>query len=156
MTKEELTKLKENKGIKFIYKIPCSLYEEGFEYIIVGDINTFIKDNIRAFSLDDWFLRMYAGSLLPYVCSTLTKSGKIKEYLNIYEKPDLMKLRKFILSNEYTNEIIQECLWGIQVIEEFKVNRPDVFKTKCSSTEALNKFMKAVDPIYKMNLNERK
>ena len=53
MTKEELKKYKENKDIKFIYKIPCSFYEEGYEYIVVGDNITSKNDNVTFFSLDD-------------------------------------------------------------------------------------------------------
>jgi hypothetical protein len=53
---------------------------------------------------------MRAGSLLPYVCSTLTKQRKIKEYLNIYERPNLLEFRKFILSDSISKkEINQEC-----------------------------------------------
>lgn len=163
MNKEEIKKLKENKDIKFIYKIPCSLYDEGFEYIIVGNILTETKENIRRFSLDDWFLRMNTGSLLPYVCSTLPRSGKIKEYLNIYDKPDLIKLRKLLIDSTMgmymtltDNEVIQESLWGIQIIKESKVNRPDVFKDKNILSKSFSMFLQAVDPIYKMSLNNER
>ena len=44
MNKEEIKELKENKDIKFIYKLPCSFFDEGFEYIIIG-YNTNIEDN---------------------------------------------------------------------------------------------------------------
>ena len=54
---------------------------------------------------------MQAGSLLSYVCSITVKKHKIKEFLNIYDKPDLLKFRKFILNIDLpNNEIIQECL----------------------------------------------
>lgn len=53
MTKEEIRQLKENKDIKFIYKIPCSLYEKGYEYIVVGGNITSKNDNVTFFSLDD-------------------------------------------------------------------------------------------------------
>lgn len=155
MTKEEIKQLKENKDIKFIYKIPCSLYDEGYEYVIVGSTITAKHDNIRTFNLDDWFLRMKSGSLLPYVCSTLPKSGKIKEYLNIYDKPNLLNLRTFLLRSADSTEIIQESLWGLQIIKEFKVNRPDVFKSTDKLDNALQLFLTAVDPMYKMSLNER-
>lgn len=158
MTKEELKIYKENKEVKFIYRLPCSLYNEGFEYIIVGNNIIVQGDNIRIFSLEDWFIRMKSGSLLPYVCSILSKSGKIKEYINIYEKPDIINLRKYIMeqftlySGEHTDnikkELIQECLWGIQVIREFKVNRIDVFKEKINNP--FKEFMIASTPIYKM------
>ena len=107
---------------------------------------------------------MQSGSLLPVVCATINKSGKIKEYVNIYEKTDIIKLRKYILGLvtyfqaiyedpgcprvELKREIDQECLWGIQTIKEFKVNRIDVFKEEHENP--LKEFITAVDPIYKM------
>ena len=158
MTKEELKVYKENKEVKFIYKLPCSLYDEGYEYIIVGNNIVSKDDNIRIFSLEDWFIRIKSGSLLPYVCSILSKSGKVKEYINIYEKPDIINLRKYIMErsalynaehmHHIDKELIQECLWGIQVIREFKVNRVDVFKEKTKNP--FEEFMIASAPIYKM------
>lgn len=53
MTTEELNKLKENSNIQFIYKIPNSLYNEKYEYIIIGDNPDIKADNIRTFSCDD-------------------------------------------------------------------------------------------------------
>lgn len=162
MTKDELKQLKENKDIKFIYKIPCSFYDEGYEYIIIGSNPDVNEQNVRFFSLDGWFLLMKSGSILPYVCSILSKSGKIKEYINIYEKPDIIMLRKYIInrasylesiSKSLVNmdmEIIQECLWGIQVIKESRVNRVDVFKERIN--DPFNEFMIASEPIYKMSL----
>lgn len=159
MTKEEIKQLKENKDIKFIYKIPCSLFNEGFEYIIIG-YNIDIKDNsVRIFTIDDWFTLMKSGSILPYVCSTLSKSGKIKELINIYEKPNILKLRHYINDLNLIDKktLIQECLWGEQFIKEGKVNRVDVFKNKYYDlTNAIGRFYDAADPIYKMSLNERK
>ena len=168
MTKEEIRQLKENKYIKFIYKIPCSFYEEGYEYIVVGDNITSKNDNVTFFSLDDWFLRMKSGSLLPYVCSILSKSGKIKEYVNIYEKPDIIKLRRYIIARvtylqginkdlpNIDMDITRECLWGIQIIKESKVNRIDVFKGKI--VNPLKDFITISEPIYKMwkECNERR
>lgn len=110
MTKDELKQLVENKQIKFIYKIPCSLYKDGFEYIVIGydlDIN---KDDVRTFTIDDWFLFMKAGSILPYTCATLSKTGKIKEFINIYEKPDVLALRRYIGTITDQHILIQECL----------------------------------------------
>lgn len=147
----DIKQLKENGEIKFIYKLPNSLYDEGFEYIIVGDVNEEIP-NGRTFTIEEWFNKMDSGSLLPYVCATLPKKNKIKEYLNIYSKPDVLKLRRYITSLE-NDELIQECLWGIQVIKEFKVNRPDVFKDKSSLFTAVDDFYDAVDPIYKMKID---
>lgn len=157
MTKEEIKQLKENKDIKFIYKIPCSLFDEGFEYIIIGDNINIKNDNIKTFTMNDWFLLMECSSMLPYVCSILSKSGKIKEFINIYEKPDILTLRQYI--NTITNKkiLIQECLWGEQFIKEGRVNRIDVFKNKYYDvTNAIGRFYDASDPIYKMSLNGRK
>lgn len=157
MTKEELKELKENKDIKFIYKIPNSLYDEKYEYIIIGFISRSRENNIRRFSIDDWFLQMKAGSLLPYVCSTLTKSGKIKELVNIYEKPDILEVRKFINTLTNQTDLIQECLWGEQYIKEGKVNRIDVFKNKhYDPIYAINQFYDTVNPIYEMRLKNGK
>lgn len=142
---------KHNENIKYCYKLPNSSKESGFEYIIIGDIKDSIPDS-RIFTMDEWFKKMESGSLLPYVCCTLSKKYKIKEYLNIYSKPDVLKLRRLILDLD-GDELIQECLWGIQVIKEFKVNRPDVFKDKTSLFTAIDDFYDAVDPIYKMQFN---
>lgn len=155
MTKEEIKQLKENKDIKFIYKIPCSLYDEGFEYIIIGDIKTEKKDNVRCFSLDDWFLRMKSGSLLPYVCATLSKSGKVKEYLNIYEKPNLLSLRNFLSHTKDPIELKQESLWGCQMIRESKINRPDMFKAILDTDKCVQLFLVEIDPMYRMSLNDK-
>ena len=146
-----LNTLKQNKEIKYIFKLPNSYYEEGFEYIIVGNVEDEIP-NSRIFTTDQWFNKMDSGSLLPYVCSILPKKYKVKEYLNIYSKPDVLKLRRLITSLDGI-ELIQECLWGIQVIKEFKVNRPDVFKDKNSLFNAVDSFYEAVDPIYRMQFN---
>lgn len=162
LTKENLQKLKENKDVKFIYKLPCSFWEEKFEYVIIGDLDTKEDNNVKYFSLDDWFLLMKSGSLLPYVCSTLNKSGKIKEFINIYEKPNIVKFRRYItdrakmLDQMYKNlsnmeyVVNQECLWGIQIIKEGRVNRVDIFKEKCENP--LKEFIKLSDPIYKMQI----
>ncbi|MEG0773595.1 hypothetical protein [Clostridium sp.] len=157
MTKKELQELKKSQDIKFIYKIPCSLYAypDNIQYIIIGDIQTQDKNNIRMFSLDDWFLRMNNGSFLPYVCSTLSRAYKIKEYLNIYNIPNLLTFRKFILSIDTPSEIIQECLWAMQFIKEYKVNRPDVFHKVYDHKKILNAFLTTIEPMYKMSLNER-
>jgi hypothetical protein len=146
-----LDTLKQNKEIKYIFKLPNSYYEEGFEYIIVGNVEDEIP-NSRIFTTEQWFDKINSGSLLPYVCSILPKKYKVKEYLNIYSKPDVLKLRRLITSLDGI-ELIQECLWGIQVIKEFKVNRPDVFKDTNSLFNAVDSFYEAVDPIYRMQFN---
>lgn len=61
---------------------------------------------------------LYSGSLLPYVCATSSRKYRVKEYINIYERPNLLKLRKYVLSLADENEIIEQCLWGIQVLQE--------------------------------------
>lgn len=53
MNIDKLNSYKENEEIKFIFKIPCSLYEEGFKYIIVGNVETKQKSNEFYFSLED-------------------------------------------------------------------------------------------------------
>ena len=141
--KSDILKLKQDSGIKFIYEIPES---SNFEYIIVGDVETKVEDNVRYFSLEDWFTRMRAGSLLPYVCSTLTKQRKIKEYLNIYERPNLLAFRKFILSDSIPKkEVNQECGWALQIMSEFKVNRPNINQ----EIDHLKLFLKEIDPTFK-------
>lgn len=157
INKEQIIALKENKEVLYFYKLPCSLYHSGFEYVIVGNILKDAYDNVRYFKSEDWFARIESGSLLPLVCSTLNKSGKIKEYVNVYQKPDIIKLRLLIQRSVLNStdiltpkEVIQESLWGIQVIKEFKVNRVDVFKTDINPTVAFQEFMKVSEPIYKM------
>lgn len=46
-----LNTLKQNKEIKYIFKLPNSYYEEGFEYIIVGNVEDEIP-NSRIFTTD--------------------------------------------------------------------------------------------------------
>ena len=71
MNKEEIKELKENKDIKYIYKIPCSLFETDL-LVIIGNIKTkYDKEkHCLYFSFEDWFQRTDCGDLLPYVCST--------------------------------------------------------------------------------------
>lgn len=98
---------------------------------------------------------MINGSLLPYVCNTLNKSYKIKEYINIYTKPDPLKTRSYISKLSDKSDVIRECLWTIQFVKEGKVNRPDVFKTQKSYSEVLKEFYDVVDPIYYMKLKNK-
>lgn len=53
-------------------------------------------------------------------------------------------------------DITRECLWGIQIIKESKVNRIDVFKGKI--VNPLKDFITISEPIYKMwkECNERR
>lgn len=53
-SKEDLQVLKENKEILYIYRLPCSLFDCGFEYIIVGNLSSMERyDNVRYFKLDE-------------------------------------------------------------------------------------------------------
>lgn len=161
-SKEEIQALKENKEVLYFYKLPCSLFDSGFQYIIVTDALEPPEkyDNVKYLSSQCWFQRMQNGSLLPIVCTSLGKSYKIKEYVSVYVKPDIIKLRKLLENSllgacKYPwslsdDEIIQESLWGIQVIKEGRVNRIDVFKTDTTSSIAFQEFMKVSKPIYKM------
>lgn len=161
-SKEEIQALKENKEVLYFYKLPCSLFDSGFQYIIVTDAPEPPEkyDNVKYLSSQCWFQRMQNGSLLPIVCTSLGKSYKIKEYVSVYVKPDIIKLRKLLKNSllgacKYPwslsdDEIIQESLWGIQVIKEGRVNRIDVFKTDTTSSIAFQEFMKVSEPIYKM------
>lgn len=161
-SKEEIQALKENKEVLYFYKLPCSLFDSGFQYIIVTDALEPPEkyDNVKYLSSQCWFQRMQNGSLLPIVCTSLGKSYKIKEYVSVYVKPDIIKLRKLLKNSllgacKYPwslsdDEIIQESLWGIQVIKEGRVNRIDVFKTDTTSSIAFQEFMKVSEPIYKM------
>nr|DAE74511.1 MAG TPA: hypothetical protein [Bacteriophage sp.] len=36
-SKEDIQALKENKEVLYFYKLPCSLFDSGFRYIIVTD-----------------------------------------------------------------------------------------------------------------------
>ena len=46
-----LNTLKQNKEIKYIFKLPNSYYEDGFEYIIVGNVEDKIP-NSRIFTIE--------------------------------------------------------------------------------------------------------
>lgn len=97
-SKEEIQALKENKEVLYFYKLPCSLFDSGFQYIIVTDALEPPEkyDNVKYLSSQCWFQRMQNGSLLPIVCTLLGKSYKMKEYVSVYIKPDIIKLRKLL------------------------------------------------------------
>lgn len=159
MTNEQLNTLKEDKSILYIYKIPCSL-NNNFQYVIIGDTVTKYDNYDCYFKLDDWFSLLDKGSLLPYVCSTIGKRGKIKESINIYKKPDLLALRKYILTESIPEwRLFQEILWAKQIQTEFKINRPDVFKIIKFDTESTKKylqdFLRSTDNMYKKKFEER-
>ena len=96
---------------------------------------------------------MNSGSILNYVCATLSKKYKIKEYLNIFQKPDLLKLRSYILHLKNDKDIIQECLYGEQYIKLGKIYQLDVFKNKPNVQESLQLFLNSVFPIYEHNID---
>lgn len=148
MTNDKLNQLKENKEVKFIYKLPCSFYDDKFEYIVVGDIKL-KQPNVTLYSLQQWFALLESGSLKGYVCAILPRKYKIKEYLNMYQKPDMLKLRHYVLNIHNDKDIVQECSWGIQCIKEGKVNRIDVFKDNYFTQDVRSDFLKLVAPIYK-------
>lgn len=149
MTKNIIDSLKKNVNIKFFYKLPCSYWDEGFEYIIVGD-SLESDPNIVIYSIEEWLQLMESGSLLPYICGTLPKKYKLKEYLNMYKKPDMLALRRYI--NKLTNihSIFRESIWGKQLIQEGRVYRIDPYKEmEFDPQKAKQEFDIAVDPIYK-------
>ena len=149
MSNIDVTKLKNNEDIKYIYLIPNSLFEDGLQYIIIGDIDTESEDNVFCYSLKDWFGIMKSGSLLPYACATLKKKYKPKEYLNIYEKPDLLKFRKFILNDGVSEwESIQQLCWALQIMDEFKINRYDSFASTIDLDDVLSAFLKRVEGMF--------
>lgn len=157
MTKEELKKLKENKEIKYIYKIPCSLFSDNYLYVIIGNIKTRVFKNIWYFSFEDWFDRINNHDILPYVCSVLSRTNKCKEYLNIYYKLDIIKFRKRILSTKLSN--LEQCLqlsWAIQILKEGKLNRHNCLPkvSKSIKTNLLSEFCKLTDPRILMNIGK--
>ena len=85
---------------------------------------------------------MKSGDLLPYACATLKKKYKPKEYLNIYDKPDLLKFRKYILNCDLLEwEIQQQLSWAIQIIDEYKINRYDTFASKINLEALFTDFL---------------
>lgn len=137
-----INKLKNNDDIKYIYLIPNSLFEDNLQYVLIGDIKTESEDNVCCFSLNDWFNKMKSGDLLPYACATLKKKYKPKEYLNIYDKPDLLKFRKYILNCDLQDwEIQQQLSWAIQIIDEYKINRYDTFVSKINLDALFTDFL---------------
>lgn len=153
----EVNKLKYNDDIKYIYIIPNSLFEDKKQYVVIGDIKTDHEDNLFCYSLDDWFIKMKAGDLLPYACATLNKRYKPKEYLNIYDKPDMLKFRKYILSASLSDwETEQQLSWALQIINEFKINRYDVFASKNDFKALFSEFLSRIDGMFKNSIKSLK
>ena len=102
------------------------------------------------YSIEEWLQLMESGSLLPYICGTLPKKYKLKEYLNMYIKPDVLALRKYINKLTNVHSIFRESIWGKQLIREGKINRIDPYKEmEFDHKKAMQEFSIAVDPIYK-------
>lgn len=53
MSNIDVSKLKNNDNIRYIYTIPNSLFEDGLQYILIGDIKTDNENNVFCYSLDD-------------------------------------------------------------------------------------------------------
>ena len=52
MDKEQLNALKEKEEVKFIYRLPCSLFDNGFEYVIIGNTD-YTDDTARVYTLEE-------------------------------------------------------------------------------------------------------
>lgn len=142
----DVNQLKNNDDIKYIYLIPNSLFEDKKQYILIGEIPTASEENVFCYSLEDWFLKMKSGDLIPYACATLGKKYKPKEYLNIYDKPDLLKFRKYILNCSLQDwEINQQLYWALQIIDEFKINRYDAFASKIDFKALFSEFLNKLE-----------
>lgn len=149
MDQNKLKELKNNSSIKYIYKIPCNSDLE-FEYIVIGDIETKIENNVRYFSYDDWYSRSLSGSILNYVCDTLPKKFKIKTFVSLYTKPDFLKFRKYVLtSNVEKTELHQESFWAIQLLKEGKI-----YDYKVPESNQIPIFLKEVYGMYKKHIND--
>lgn len=146
MSNIDVSKLKNNDNIRYIYTIPNSLFPDGLQYILIGDIKTAKEDNVFCYSMDDWFLKMKNGNLLPYACATLKKKYKPKEYLNIYDKPDILKFRKYILNCDLPDwEVEQQLFWAMQILNEFRINRYDAFASKNDFKALFSEFLNRVE-----------
>lgn len=153
----DVSKLKNNDDIKYIYLIPNSLFDNKLQYILIGDITTDNEDNVFCYSLEDWFSKMSSGDLLPYACAILKKKYKPKEYLNIYNKPDMLTFRKYILNSNMSDwETEQQLNWAIQIIEEGTINRFDVFASKNDFKSLYSEFLNKVDGMLRFQLDSFK
>lgn len=153
----DVNKLKNNEDIKYIYLIPNSLFDNNLQYILIGDIATDNEDNVFCYSLEDWFSKMSSGDLLPYACAILKKKYKPKEYLNIYNKPDMLTFRKYILNSNMSDwETEQQLNWAIQIIEEGTINRFDAFASKNDFKALYSEFLNKVDGMLRFQLDSFK
>lgn len=153
----DVSKLKNNEDIKYIYLIPNSLFDNKLQYILIGDIATDNEDNVFCYSLEDWFSKMSSGDLLPYACAILKKKYKPKEYLNIYNKPDMLTFRKYILNSNMSDwETEQQLNWAIQIIEEGTINRFDTFASRGDFKTLYSEFLNKVDGMLRFQLDSFK
>lgn len=108
MTKAEIMELAKDEGILYIYRIPCSYFEEDCLIIVGG--KPVKKKGVLYYTSEEWFHLLNSGSLIPYVCAIAPKQNKIKVAVTVYQKPDLLLLRKYLLTNDLLPwRIIQEC-----------------------------------------------
>ena len=157
MTKAEIMELAKNEEILYIYRIPCSYFEEDCLIIVGG--KPIKKKGVLHYTSEEWFNLLNIGSLIPYVCAIAPKQNKIKVTVTVYQKPDLLLLRKYLFTHELLPwRIIQECLWAKQIWNETRVNRVDVFKNiKVSKTLAkkyLQEFLTLIEPMYKKRIED--
>lgn len=151
----DINLLKNNDDIKYIYLIQNSLFEDKLQYILIGDIPTNSEGEVFCYSLEDWFDLMKSGSLIPYACATLSKKYKPKEFLNIYEKPDLMQFRKYILNCDLLDwQKHQQLFWILQVMDEFKINRYDAFASKSDFKALLSQFLRKMEGMVEKSLKQ--
>ena len=153
----DVNMLKNNEDIKYIYLIPNSLFRDKYQYIIIGDIPTAYEDNVFCYSLEDWFKKMESGDLLPYACAILKKKYKQKEFLNIYNKPDMLVFRKYILNSELPDwEIEQQLNWAIQIMDEYTINRFDAFLYGSNFKAVYSDFINKVEGMVRFQLDSFK
>ena len=133
------------------------MFDNKLQYILIGDIATDNEDNVFCYSLEDWFSKMSSGDLLPYACAILKKKYKPKEYLNIYNKPDMLTFRKYILNSNMSDwETEQQLNWAIQIIEEGTINRFDAFASKNDFKALYSEFLNKVDGMLRFQLDSFK
>lgn len=97
--------------------------------------------------------------MIPYVCAIAPKQNKIKVTVTVYQKPDLLLLRKYLLTNDLSPwRLIQECSWAKQILTESRVNRVNVFKNvnvnKTTAKKYLQEFLTLIEPMYKKRIED--
>lgn len=157
MTKAEIMELAKDEGILYIYRIPCSHFEEDCLIIVGG--KPIKKKGVLYFTSEEWFELINSGSLIPHVCAIAPKQNKIKVAVAVYQKPDLLLLRKYLFANNLPPwRVIQECLWAKQVLLESRVNRVNVFNNvvanKTAAKKCLQEFLTLIEPMYKKRIED--